>query len=329
MKRQGYLIEKIANLDNLYLAVWKAKKGKEGRTEVIKYTANLQENLRKLQTQITDAVIKVGNYRYVKIFDPKERLISVSPFSERVMQHAIMNICHDNFEKFQTPNSYASRKEKGTYAAIERAKKYQRQYSWFLKLDMRRYFDSIDHNILKRMLRRRFKDGKLLQIFDDIINSYSIEEDKGLPIGNLTSQYFANHYLAVADHYLKEGVKVNEFVRYMDDIVIWSNDKYELLKINKLYQEFCNNTLYLTTKPICLNRTSKGLPFCGYILFPNKVLLGRLSKKRFINKNNMYNEYLQNEIWNEKTYQQHIVQLLAFVLKADSYGLRTNTYKGL
>ncbi|GHT32987.1 hypothetical protein FACS189415_2290 [Bacteroidia bacterium] len=117
--------------------------------------------------------IQVGDYHYFTIFDPKERIICAAAFGERVMHHALMNVCHPNFEQYQIYHSYASRIGKGTYAALKQACVYQKQYDWFLKLDVRKYFDSIDHDILKHLLSKRFKDKTLLNIFDKIIDSYN------------------------------------------------------------------------------------------------------------------------------------------------------------
>ena len=130
------------------------------------------------------------------------------------------------------------------------------------------------------MLANKFKDKVLLQLFFQIIDSYQTLEGKGLPIGNLTSQYFANHYLALADHHIKEKLQASAYVRYMDDMVIWSNDKNTLLKIGNEFQSFIESELSLTLKPFCLNSTDNGLPFLGYMLFPKTVLLNNSSRKR-------------------------------------------------
>jgi hypothetical protein len=245
-----------------------------------------------------------------------------------------MNICHDNFEKFQLFHSYASRIGKGTYAALQQARIYQKKYGWFLKLDVRKYFNNIDHEILKTMLRERFKDKNLLILFDKIINSYNsttviagqarndVQSESGLPIGNLTSQYFANHYLAVADHFVMENLQVSAYVRYMDDMVLWGNDKNELLLLGKNFQNFVAKNLNLELKPFCLNSCEKGLPFLGYRLYKNHTQLSNQSKKRFIGKFKRYNYYLNNELWSENVYQRHILPLLAFANHAETKNLR-------
>lgn len=235
MKRENHLIARIADPDNLRLAFWKARKGKEGKIEVLCFRKSLDKNLLLLRDELLSGNIDVGNYNYFTIHDPKERLICAATFRERVLHHAIMNVCHANFEKYQIFDSYASRMGKGTFAALERAKGFQQKYKWFLKLDVRKYFDSIDHEKLKIMLVNMFKDKALLNVFNHIIDSYKTATGKGLPIGNLTSQYFANHYLAFADHYLKEKLQATAYIRYMDDMVIWANNKDFLLRVGIKY----------------------------------------------------------------------------------------------
>lgn len=322
MKRESNLIGKIAEPENLRLAFWKARKAKDGNLAVERYRNRLDENLLTLHHQLLAGSVNVGNYHYFTIFDPKERLICAASFNERVLHHAIMNICHANFEKFQIFDSYASRKNKGTYAALDRAKFFQRKYTWYLKLDVRKYFDSIDHDLLKQQLSKRFKDKLLLNIFNDIINSYETTPGKGIPIGNLTSQYFANHYLAVADHFIKEKLNAPAYVRYMDDMVLWSNDKHELLKLGKQFRGFIETELDLVLKPNCLNACNKGVPFLGYLLFPNHLLLNQNSKKRFVSKLERYAKNIENKIWTQAEFQIHISPLIAFVKHANTFNLR-------
>jgi len=322
MKRKNNLLEKIAEPENLRFAFWKARKAKDGKMEVAEFRKALDKNLLSLRNELLSGNIEVGNYHYFTIYDPKERLICAASFKERVLHHAIMNICHANFEKFQIFDSYASRKGKGTYAALERAKCFHKKYKWFLKLDVRKYFDSIDHFILKQLIEKRFKDKALLQVYFQIIDSYQTSEGKGLPIGNLTSQYFANHYLALADHYIKEKLHVSAYVRYMDDMVIWSNDKNTLQKIGNEFKSFIESELSLTLKPFCLNSTVKGLPFLGYFLFPDRIMLNKNSRKRFKNKLIHYTGKLQNDEWSQSEYQAHILPLIAFAKHANTFNLR-------
>lgn len=318
MKRANNLLSKITDYDNLRLAFWKARKAKDGIEYVEKYRYYLEYNLNKLSNEISNGTVSVGNYNYFKVFDPKERLICAAHFSERVLHHSLMNVCHPYFEKYQIFDSYASRKNKGTYAAIDRAVGYQKTHSWFLKIDVRKYFDSIDHDVLHLYLQKIFKEEKLLILFRDIINSYSTKSRKGLPIGNLTSQYFANHYLAISDHFVKEQLKIKAYVRYMDDMVMWGNDKTVLIEKGKLLERFLNENLKLDLKIFCVNKTHFGLSFLGYVLFKNKMHLNKNSRKRFRTKLKEYEQQLTQNKWTQSEYQKHLLPLLAFAQKADS-----------
>ena len=322
MERQGRLLEKIAEMENLQLAFYKAKKGKASKREVLKYGKHFQENLLNLRQQILSCRVIPGNYRYFTIYDPKKRLICAAPFGQRVLHHALMNVCHLFFEKVQIFDSYASRPGKGTYAALERAKQFNCHYKWFLKLDYNKYFDSLDHIILKKQLNSIFKDRDLLIIFYKIIDSYRAKPNQGVPIGNLTSQYFSNHYLAIADHYVKETLKIKAYVRYMDDMVLWHNDKKTLIKAGLKLDKFSACQLKLTLKPFCLNQNLKGLPFLGYLLYPDKIRLAHRSCGRFIKKYNMYEKNLKSGKWTEKEYQIHILPLIAFTKHANAKEFR-------
>jgi len=322
MKRAGRLIEKIADLENLQLAYYKAQKGKADKREVMEYGKRLQANLQNLRKQIMAGEVETGNYRYFTIYDPKKRLICAAPFGQRVLHHALMNVCHRFFEKVQIFDSYASRIEKGTYAALERAKHFNRQYKWFLKLDFRKYFDSLNHTVLKEQLHSLFKDRCLLNIFESIIDSYHVSPNKGVPIGNLTSQYFANHYLAGADHYVKEALQIRTFVRYMDDSVLWHDNKEVLINAGLSLKQYSADELKLTLKPFCLNQNSRGLPFLGYLLYPDRTRLAHRSRIRFVKKLRFYADNLLSGVWTQKEYQDHVLPLIAFTEHAEAKEFR-------
>jgi hypothetical protein len=290
--------------------------------EVIRFRDDLDRNLLSLRNEILSGRVDAGHYQYFKIYDPKERLICASAFRERVLHHALMNICHDSFERSQIYDSYACRLGKGTYAALDRAKAFQKRYAWFLKLDVRKYFYSISHEILKQQLQRLFKERQLLDIFGTIIDSYEAPSGRGIPIGNLTSQYFANHYLSVADRHIAEFLHIPAYVRYMDDMVLWANDKTQLLSAGKHVTDLMQKTLDLELKPFCLNRAEEGLPFLGYLLYPHSTRLGRLSRQRFRTKYTSYFQKLNSGLWTQEEYQRHILPLLAFTRHADANAWR-------
>ena len=329
MKRKGYLIEPIAEMTNLELAFYKARKGKEAKPEVFEFGKHLRENLQILQQQILSGDIEAGGYHYFTIYDPKKRQICAAPFAQRVLHHAIMNVCHPFFERAQIADSFASRIGKGTYAALDQANRYNQRYSWFLKLDARKYFDSIHHGILRSQLCVLFKDGRLLRIFDQIIDSYCVEAGRGVPIGNLTSQYFANHYLSPADHFAKENIRVPAYVRYMDDMVLWHDDKEVLLEAGRHFQEYVETRLKLVLKPFCLNRSAIGLPFLGYLLYPDTIRLAQRSRKRYIQKFKTYEQNLMECLWTQKEHQRHITPLTAFTLHADAKAFRQKVHESI
>jgi hypothetical protein len=322
MKRTGRLMPTILNPDNLRLAFWKARKGKNYAHQVEQYRADLDRNLMQLCDQITTADISVGKYRYFKVFEPKERQICAAAFDEQVLHHALMNPCHDVFEKRQIFDSYASRKNKGTHAALARARRFCAQYPWFLKLDVRQFFASVHHDVLKKQLATLFREKTLLEIFGKIIDSYEAEPDRGLPIGNLTSQYFANHYLVGLDLFIKEALRIPAYVRYMDDMVLWHTDKEVLRTARNRIRDYVETRLRCALKPEQLNHTRTGLPFLGYRLFPNHVRLLQKSKRRFIRKLTLADELLRTGVWNQHTYVRHVMPLISFTQYADAKAFR-------
>jgi RNA-directed DNA polymerase len=322
MKRANDLLAQITDLDNLYLAFWKARKGKAYTQEVLRYQAKLDKNLLHLRSQIIAGEVEVGNYRYFKIFDPKERQICASAFSEQVLHHALMNVCHKHFDKAQIHHSYASRPGKGVHAALHAAQDFTRQNRYFLKLDVRKFFDSIHHAVIKTQLDRLFKEEKLLLIFGQIIDSYSAQVDRGVPIGNLSSQYFANHYLCSLDHLIKEELKVKAYVRYMDDLVLWHDDRLHLKDCFQAINAFVQEHLRCSLKPQLLNYCSAGLPFVGYVLRPYDTRLSQRSSRRFVQKFRQIDEKYHSGEWSEARCQRHVLPLIAFTEHANAKAFR-------
>ena len=275
----------------------------------------MDENLILLRDQILSGKVDVGHYHYFTIHDPKERVICAASFPERVLHHAIMNICHPYFDRTLIYDTYATRIGKGTYKALDRAREGARKYKYVAKMDVRKYFDSVNHLVLKQYLQRLFKDQTLLTIFNTIIDSYHTTEGCGIPIGNLTSQYFANLYLSNIDHREKEQQHIPLYIRYMDDILIFSNDKQQLKSVAADMQEQMR-LIGLTLKPVQFLRTEQGVHFLGYRVYPHKMLLSGRSKRRFAHKFRLYEHLLQDGTMTEYEYLQHILPLLAFTQKA-------------
>lgn len=323
-KRANDLIPLVLDPDNLRLAFWKASKGKRYTREVLAYQADLEGNLRILAQEIARGEVLVGDYRYFKVYEPKERQICASAFREQVLHHALMNVCHAYFERKQAFESYASRKDKGVYAALAQAERHTHTYDWYLKLDMRKFFESIHHGVLKSQLARVFKDAHLLHIFSQIIDSYAASASRGLPIGNLTSQYFANHYLSGLDHRVKSDLRIAAYVRYMDDMVFWHTDKAALNNVLAFVQNFVETSLCCALKPPSLMRCTTGIPFLGYHLFPYHTRLLQKSKQRFIRKLTEIDTHHKSGVWDEATCQRRALPLIAFTQHADALEFRKN-----
>ena len=317
MKRVGNLMAQITDYDNLQLAFLKSCRGKQAKREVLEFRANYDYNIREIRNGLLKESIVLGDYNYFKIYDPKERLICAASFRERVVHHAIMNVCHKYFDRSLIYDTYATREGKGGYKALEKAMAMASKYRFAVKLDYRKYFDSIDHDILKYKLRRLFKDKELLSLFYRIIDSYEVTQGKGLPIGNLTSQYFANYYLSSIDHKMKEKLNVPVYIRYMDDILMMDNDKNRLVEYVSYMRIESLSKLRLNLKEPVFNACRIGIPFLGYVVMPYRLKLSGYSKKRFRKKVVNSHKLFLNGEYSEQEYQRHLLPLLAFANKAE------------
>lgn len=236
-----------------------------------------------------------------------------------------MNVCEPVLERAAIYHSYACRKGMGAQAAVRRAGSNARQSGWFLKMDIRKYFDSIDHGVLRGLLARKFKDAGVLDLFDRILASYETAPGRGLPIGNLTSQHFANFYLAPLDRFVKERLQRRCYVRYMDDFVVWGETAAELREVLRQVEDFLTAELKLELKSnVMLNRTERGMDFLGYRIFPDDLRLARRSKRRFASKFRAYEREHEEGVWTELELQQRMTALIAFTLPCRSRGFRRN-----
>ena len=274
----------ICSIENLELAYYKASKRKKSANSFLFFRKNEEVNVQKIQQRLLSATWECGAYKQFRIFEPKERLITAAPFEDRIVHHALINVLEPLFERQFVFHTYACRKGKGTHAAIRQAQKFCKNGMFFLKLDVRKYFDSIDHDILKKRLRRLTNEGRANDLFQKIIGSYTSELaqkqnlQKGIPLGNLTSQFFANLYLSDADHYVLEVLKADGYIRYMDDILIFSKSLRHLKIIHKKLAEYCKENLALELKPPVFGRCDLGIPFLGKLV--TKTQIKTLSEKR-------------------------------------------------
>lgn len=311
----------ILHFDNLRYAFLKATRGKQEKEAVKAFREHLDERLEDIRMQLSDASFKFDHYHFFTIYDPKKRTICAAPFPTRVVFHALMNVCEPVFERYQLYDSYACRKGKGTYKALYRTMTFAKRYSWFVKLDVKKFFDSINHDVLKQSLSRLFKDPLLLRIFSDIIDSHCSSPGKGLPMGNLTSQHLANHYMAMADHYAKEQLDVRAMVRYMDDVLFFGNNKEDLKVLAVKYAGFMKEKLKMQLHPLEMNRTADGVPYLGYVVYKDKLRLNQRSRKRFRQKVADLDEAWTSGRMNEHECAVRMKSVLSFVQKADVRGL--------
>lgn len=289
MKRVGYLWEKIVSFENLLKAAKKAQKNKRFKEEILAFNANLETELLTLQIQLKTKTYQAGEYRTFYIKEPKKRLISAAPYRDRVIHHALCNVIQPIFERSFIDHSYANRVGFGTHRALQKCVKLTRQYQYVLQCDIQKYFPSIDHEILKSLIRRKIKCPETLWLIETIIDHSNPQESpllyfsnddlltptqrrKGLPIGNLTSQFFANIYLNSFDHFVQEKLKISGYVRYVDDFALFSNEKEELEQARQAVENYLAD-LRLKIHPIKsqLFKTKLGVSFLGFRILPDYI----------------------------------------------------------
>lgn len=284
MKRYNNLFDKIVTLDNLYLADKKARRNKSQRKEIIEFDKNRDQLLVQLQKQLIEGKYVTSPYHTFIIREPKERLIFKLPYyPDRIVHHAIMNILEPIWCSIFINNTYSCIKKRGIHKAlrdVKHALKDKQNTEYCLKLDIRKFYPSIDHSILKQVVRKKIKDVKLLELLDGIIDSV-----EGVPIGNYLSQFFANLYLTYFDHWIKEIKGVRYYFRYADDIVILHSDKDYL---HQLLQEIIDyiGTLNLQIKDNyqIFRVEDRSISFVGYNIYHNYTLIRKNIKRNMCKK---------------------------------------------
>ena len=309
-KRIGYLYESLTSLSNLYLAFEKACKHKKSKAETTEWMYNCEKYLFELQAELREQRYRPQPYKYFVIREPKERIISVASFRDRVVHHALVNIIDPYFEAIFIKDSYATRKDKGLHLAVSAAQKYACRYKWYMKLDIEKYFASVNHAILLNLINRKIKDPTVMSLCRIILSNQTVsmgmEENKGLPVGNLTSQFFANIYLNKLDRFVKQSLGYQAYVRYMDDFILFSNDPVELKQALKHIERFVQQQLELRIKPksLQINRVTHGIPYLGYRIFPKLLRIRRENLKRCLKGiEKTEHAYTQGRISAEVLYQ--------------------------
>ena len=282
MKRLNNLYVRISSLENLKAAELKARKGKTKQPGVVEFDKNSEANLLKLHEMLTNKTYRTSEYITFKIYEPKERLVYRLPyFPDRITHHAIMNVLEEIFVSIFTADTYSCIKDKGIHGAsrsLINALKDTTGTKYCLKLDIKKFYPNVNHEILKLLIRKKIKDVDLLWLLDEIIDSA-----EGLPIGNYLSQYLANFYLTYFDYWIKHPTRAKYYFRYADDIIILSGNKEHLHNLLNEIREYLGTNLKLTVKenyqvfPVA----ARGIDFVGYVHYHTHVMLRKGIKKNF------------------------------------------------
>jgi len=288
----GY--DDIISLENL-LGAWKEfVRGKSKREDVAKFQLRLMDNLLSLHDDLKNKTFRHGPYKMFKINDPKPRDIHKATVRDRVLHRAIYRKLYPFFDKTFISDSYSCRLNKGTHKAMDRFRdfadivsKNNSKTAWVLKYDIRKFFASIDHSTLLNILVKYIPDKNTIWLLNQIIPSFhSTNENIGIPLGNLTSQLFANIYMNEFDLFMKHKVKAKHYIRYADDFVIFDTDRNRLRSILNEVNNFLNTRLYLSLHPnkIILKTAASGVDFLGWIHFPDHRILRTTTKRRMLKK---------------------------------------------
>lgn len=330
----GCIYEQIYDFDNLLRAAYACRKGKTKKLPTLRFFDNLEENIIQLQNELIWNHYQISPCKEFFVFEPKRRLIQAPEFRDRVVLRAIFNIVEPLFDKTYIHDSYACRNAKGTHKGADRAQQFIRRVerahgrAYAFKADVRRYFSSIDHHILKTLLSQKIRCDRTLALLCYIVDcSPSDGVGVGIPPGLLTSQIFANIYLHELDRFAKHGLGARHYIRYMDDFVIVHHDKQQLHQWRREVETFlrCQLRLSLNSKtqvfPIGVKQ-GRALDFLGYRIYSSHRLLRKCSVKRIKTKlKKFHRQYAAGEI--DITHINPKIQSwLGHAGHANTYGLR-------
>ncbi len=330
--------EMIYSFENLLSAAYSCRKGKTTANASMQFFANLEENIIALQNELIWDEYTISPYHHFYVFEPKRRLISAPNFRDRVVHRAIINIIESKIDAMFINDSYACRKGKGTHSGASRAQQMIRKASkkgrvYALKADIHHYFSSINHATLKLLVSRKVACEKTtLLLFRIIDESPTDQVGVGIPLGNLTSQLFANIYLNELDRFVKTKLKAKNYVRYMDDFVIIHNSKKQLHDWRQCIELFLAEELELKTNsktqvfPISKSN-GRALDFLGYRIYQSHRLLRKSSVKRIKSKLKKFHKKYRDGTIEQKAITQAITSWVAHANHADTFHLRTHLFK--
>ncbi|MBI2075615.1 MAG: hypothetical protein HYT72_00005 [Candidatus Aenigmarchaeota archaeon] len=341
MKTYGNLYEKLCCMENLRLAYKKVRKGKSNKWYTKEFESDLENNLLKLKQELQNLTYEPRPLRTFVIRDPKSRVISASAFRDRVVHHALCNIIEPISEKMFIFDSYANRKGKGTHAAIKRFDEFKRKVSrngrlvngakfdsmvigYVLKADIRHYFQEVNHCILLGMLKRKIQDEKILRLIQTILDNHKTF-GKGMAIGNLTSQFFANVYLNELDYFVKHTLRAKYYIRYVDDFVILERSKEKLEFYKNRINEFLKGIkLELHPEKSKIYPLHKGVTFLGFRIFYYHKLLKKSNMKHFMKRLGDFSELHSRGEISSVEIEERVDGWLAYATHGNTYRLREN-----
>lgn len=341
MRRVGNIYHRVVAFDNLLLAAGKAQKRKRYKSDVARFNLNLEKELLKLQRELINGSWMPSGYREFTIYEPKMRFISAAPYRDRVAHHALLNIVEPIFERSFIDDSYANRCGKGTHRAIQRCSDFARFNGYVLKVDIKKYFASIDHELLLAKVNRKIKDEKVMTMIARIVGSRvdrperpvyfpgddlfsPISRRQGIPIGNLTSQFFANVYLNDLDHFIKRGLECRYYIRFCDDFVIFHKNRKMLTEVKQYIQDYLA-TQHLLAHPgkTQIFPVKQGIPFLGFKVFPEYRKLNSEAVRCFRRRlHRLQQAYRRREVSLEEV-SRRVQSWVNHASYGDSYGLRS------
>lgn len=324
MRKHGNLFEKLVCIENIRSAYKAARKGKSWQDTIKIFDINLESNLLEIQKSLTGKTFTTSEYKLKTIHEPKERIIYRLPFNpDRIIQHALMNVLEPIWEKLFIHDSYACRKGKGIHKASQRMMQFIREVGedgYCLKMDISKFYPSMNHDILYRIIQRKIKCKDTLWLIKDII--YSMGGGKNVPIGNYTSQWFGNLYMNEIDQFLKHEYKINHYIRYCDDFLIIHEDRRYLGELVQVIQEYLLLKLGLTFSKCKVFPITQGIDFVGYRHFPDHVLVRKSTAKRVKRRIKVLPELLAAGKISELQYQSSLASTMGWLKWANSHNLQ-------
>ena len=283
----------ISNIENLLKAWHEFVRGKRKKLDVQEFSLRLMDNIIELNEELVSKTYKHGNYVGFSISDPKPRKIHKASVRDRILHHAIYRILYPFFDKTFVADSFSCRLGKGTHRAINRFRKFAYKVSrnhtrtcWILKCDIKKFFESIDHEVLIKILESYIPDNDILWLLQEVIKSFSVIPSKGLPLGNLTSQLFCNIYMNEFDQFVKHTLKAKYYIRYADDFILFSYERHWLERQIPLIKNFLAEKLKLTLHPnkVFIKTIVSGVDFLGWVNFPDHRVLRTATKRRMMRR---------------------------------------------